>query len=419
MERKSIGQFIAALRKSRGYTQAQLAEMLNVSDKAVSRWERDESAPDLSLIPVIAEIFEVTADEILRGERINAEEPKSSDRPKKQMERLLNDAKTKFRVRSILSLGIGVIGLLAAMLCNFGFLRAYIGFIVACVFYVAAIGLEIVFAVLGFASVSHDDFDGQKLRDCKKHFIRLAGFTATVIIVMFSASLPLVTLPWDAYVGITAGSWLTHSIPCILIALLVCGLIYMALDHIALNQGVLVLTEKETVKRQLRKRYAILLVIVLIITFIGQFLFNSFVSAENLSDVMVFYTPEDFITFMEEPVADEFYIENGEVWIIEGIMESDVDEVPDSIPFYDSDGKETTYAYIMRNHTVTLFTHERNKDGSTKCYKVYTNEMLLQGSARLLSINICWRLFYGLEAAVIAILYFRKCRAVLKMKVDR
>ena len=47
MERKSIGAFISALRKSNGMTQKELAEKLCVSDKAVSRWERDESAPDL------------------------------------------------------------------------------------------------------------------------------------------------------------------------------------------------------------------------------------------------------------------------------------------------------------------------------------------------------------------------------------
>ena len=57
MERKTIGGLIAALRKANGMTQKDLAERLHVSDKAVSRWERDESAPDLSLIPVIAEIF--------------------------------------------------------------------------------------------------------------------------------------------------------------------------------------------------------------------------------------------------------------------------------------------------------------------------------------------------------------------------
>ena len=53
MDKKTIGGFIAVLRKANGMTQKDLAEKLNVSDKSVSRWERDDGAPDLSLIPVI------------------------------------------------------------------------------------------------------------------------------------------------------------------------------------------------------------------------------------------------------------------------------------------------------------------------------------------------------------------------------
>ena len=69
MERKTIGSFICVLRKANGLTQRELADKLGISDKAVSRWERDETAPDLSLIPAIAEIFGVSSDELLRGER--------------------------------------------------------------------------------------------------------------------------------------------------------------------------------------------------------------------------------------------------------------------------------------------------------------------------------------------------------------
>ena len=69
MEKKTIGKFIAVLRKANGMTQKDLADRLFVSDKTVSRWERDECDPDLSLIPAIAELFGITTDELLRGER--------------------------------------------------------------------------------------------------------------------------------------------------------------------------------------------------------------------------------------------------------------------------------------------------------------------------------------------------------------
>ena len=75
MEKKTLGAFLAVLRKSKGYTQKQLAEQLGVSDKTVSHWERDESAPDISVLPVLADIFCVTVDELLRGEKNTAGEP--------------------------------------------------------------------------------------------------------------------------------------------------------------------------------------------------------------------------------------------------------------------------------------------------------------------------------------------------------
>lgn len=71
MEAKSIGKFIATLRKANGYTQAQLAEILGVSNKTISNWENEVSYPDLSLIPVIADLFNVTSDELLRGTKNN------------------------------------------------------------------------------------------------------------------------------------------------------------------------------------------------------------------------------------------------------------------------------------------------------------------------------------------------------------
>ena len=67
MTKNSIGSFLAALRKARGMTQQEVADRLNVSNKTVSKWERDEGYPEITMIPALAELFDVTADEILRG----------------------------------------------------------------------------------------------------------------------------------------------------------------------------------------------------------------------------------------------------------------------------------------------------------------------------------------------------------------
>ena len=62
-----VGAQIASLRKAKGLTQAELGERLNVSFQAVSKWERAETLPDISLLVDLAEILETSVDNILTG----------------------------------------------------------------------------------------------------------------------------------------------------------------------------------------------------------------------------------------------------------------------------------------------------------------------------------------------------------------
>ena len=60
-----IGANISAYRKREGWTQAQLAEKLNYSDKAVSKWERGESVPDVLILADLAELYGITVNDLL------------------------------------------------------------------------------------------------------------------------------------------------------------------------------------------------------------------------------------------------------------------------------------------------------------------------------------------------------------------
>ncbi|MBE6773765.1 MAG: helix-turn-helix transcriptional regulator [Ruminococcaceae bacterium] len=73
MKKKSLGNFIALLRKEKNLTQKQLAELLNVSDKTISHWECDETSPDILILPELAELLGVSVDELLKGEKIPSE----------------------------------------------------------------------------------------------------------------------------------------------------------------------------------------------------------------------------------------------------------------------------------------------------------------------------------------------------------
>ena len=66
MKKQTLGMMISTLRKEKGMTQLELAEKMGVTDKAVSKWERDLSFPDINSIPKLAEIFEVTVDELMQ-----------------------------------------------------------------------------------------------------------------------------------------------------------------------------------------------------------------------------------------------------------------------------------------------------------------------------------------------------------------
>lgn len=70
MNTQKTGEFIAALRRERGLTQAQLGELLHVSDKAISRWETGRGFPDVGNLEALSEHLGVSVAELLKGERI-------------------------------------------------------------------------------------------------------------------------------------------------------------------------------------------------------------------------------------------------------------------------------------------------------------------------------------------------------------
>ena len=65
MEQEKIGQFIAELRKEKGLTQKKLAEQLNITDKAVSKWECGYSLPDNSVMLNLCDILGISVNELI------------------------------------------------------------------------------------------------------------------------------------------------------------------------------------------------------------------------------------------------------------------------------------------------------------------------------------------------------------------
>ncbi len=287
MEKKTIGTFIAVLRKASGMTQRELAERLNVSDKSVSRWERDECAPDLSLIPVIAEIFDVTTDELLRGERkassaeaATAPEEESvwkKEKSSRQLQNLLRSQTMRLKERSMIALGVSFGGWLAAIICNFAFYRATLGFFLSLAFYAAAVILEVCF--LRRAAVEKDEsFEAQKWCAYQNDTVKTCVKTLFATWLFFGATLPLV-FAGGAYTGLALPAYLLAALLCTALFLVLGYLTYvLAIKPALIKRELLLLTEKEKVNAKGKRRLlavtagystaiaAVLLVAIIVIT---------------------------------------------------------------------------------------------------------------------------------------------------------
>ena len=258
MEKKTIGKFIAALRKANGMTQKELGEKLFVSDKTVSRWECDECTPELSLIPSIAEIFGITTDELLRGERNNPDREATSEnvaskqkaKSDKQFKLMLHSRKKKFTNLSFISIGLTIVGLIAAMICNLGFSRGLLGFCLASVFFVAAAICQICFTVSFRLLI--DEEEAEHAEEIKKANTDMVFSSVKIffgILLTFAFCLPTALLPPDSYYGLIIGTWILFGTLSTIVVFLIGFCVYkVSVLKKLISQNIVWLDEQAIVK---------------------------------------------------------------------------------------------------------------------------------------------------------------------------
>ena len=434
MEKRTMGSFIAALRRANGMTQRELAERLNVSDKSVSRWECDDGYPDLSLIPVIAEIFGVTADELLRGERKVSVEGDSNDsgngheaglgrKGQKELEHMKNMALNNFRSMSFMSIGVSLLGLVAAAICNLAFNKASLGFFVGCVFFVSSVVFESI-ALNSFLSMNAMDEQDGSLRRAMTGISEVAFF---VTAVLFSFTLPLVLLVSSSHLGLSGSSWLKSGCLFMLAAGALLAIVIHIVNGSLVSRGIIALEgevkEKYQRKHRLQTIIGGFLLAALAVTFIANEALTSMWGPLSVMKGTTFNDYESFLDFVEtdtpavpfscqqpgsaNQVASGneesiYYDENGNVVSKDEAL---------TMTIQDRNGN-TILKYVQRNGNVLSVSYSTgSKDGNALPITVYTHDDYKEGKRIVSQRNAVFACVYALEVAAAVIVY-----AILRRK---
>ncbi len=436
MEQKTIGKFITALRKANGMTQKDLAEQLNVSDKTVSRWERDEGVPDLAMIPVIAEIFGVTCDELLRGERkspaerkimseqeFESEEREVTAKGEKQRQRLLKLTLSQYQNRTYIAIGISVVGMIVALICNLAFLKAVLGFLLGAVFFAASIICQAIFINRSFLSVEDAGLEEHDMAMFKRNVIRLAEKSIGLTVAFVGFTFPLILM--DAYVGLSVDNMFLFGIMGAAVFLLLYSVVLYFVNASLLKKEVYCLSEKEAViyrhNHKLKARCAAGFLIVIAITFIVHQAMTTIWGPFSIMERTTFHDYDSFIAFMEQDILAQPYenFSGGTTSVERPIPQ----EVPGTVKYYDQYGNEITEEearhrtledadgnvvceYQDRNETVISMQYSP-KEGTVLPITVSTQEDLKEARQLASVRHVIFAWVYLVEVLAALLVYFK------------
>ncbi|MBO5701196.1 MAG: helix-turn-helix transcriptional regulator [Clostridia bacterium] len=423
MEKKTIGKFIAVLRKANGMTQKDLGDKLFVSDKTVSRWERDECTPELSLIPAIAEIFGITTDELLRGEKNNPDtliedEPKLSAKAEKQFKAMIFGQKRKFGNLSLISVGISLFGLIVGMIINLGFSKGLISFFVTSIFLMASTICQICFTANTRISASEDD-DYRELTDtANSAFVQKSISVCLVNFIIFSFSLPLVTVIDGRNFGLTFGQWLIYGLTFAIIATLVAYFIYhfYVLPSL-IKRNLLVFDQKTKIRTAYKRRLIIRLsafsTAIALLLGIAILVVNN-MGNRSFADEVVLESPEEFKEYMESSYDKNKYSDGDWHFDNEGnqVGSAIIPDDENKEPFKEYDvllDKQGNVLCEYYYHSGLYARIEYNIDSDNRCpITVYTREAMIEANGVVEDIKSMLTFAIFAEIAIFAGIYIIK-----------
>ena len=115
MDQVKIGKFIAKCRKEKKLTQMQLSESLNITDKAISKWERGIAMPDTSIMLKLCDILGISVNELLNGEKIEMENNKTNEQLLLDLAKEIEEKNKTIWTTMWAIMTVSIIGLLAGL----------------------------------------------------------------------------------------------------------------------------------------------------------------------------------------------------------------------------------------------------------------------------------------------------------------
>ena len=295
----TLGAFIAHLRKEKELTQKQLSEILGVSDKTVSHWEREESAPDISILPFLAGTLGITVDELLAGERRAADIPINTT-PEFIPSTVTDKIKNGYNMFKIANVISAAISLFSTIICSgalyfYRFMTLdstanYFSFLSTVVAVFVSAVLTVIFNLIFTTKLDNTSDEHNRYRFIAN---RISTLNIYLGIVCISANLVFSGRYGFIFIAMTMA---------------LCLILEFALKNNALSINKAFENERKKTIYFLRKSCATLCAILVIIGSCGHFYISEIWYPSEVAKVI--YSTDEFKEYMETPVLkpEDIYI---------------------------------------------------------------------------------------------------------------
>ena len=411
----SLGAFIAQLRKEKGLTQKQLSEILGVSDKTISHWEREESAPDISILPMLADTLGVSVDELLKGEINQPINAVPQFTPKSVTDKTPNGYRI-FKIANVVSAALSLFSTIFSSATVYFFRYITLDHTANYISFFATLGAVFVSAVLtvifNLIFTTKLDPDSESHNRYRFKANRISTLNVYLGLVCLSANL--------VFTG-------RYGFIFVAIALVLCLIAEFIFKGNILSVGKAFENEMKKSIYRLRKSCTVLCAVLVIIGSCGHF-FISECWTPNTTD-KIFDTVQEFKEYMETPID-----EPEDVWEIDGVVvttapptttpvpteplqspvvtitPNQIKDSEDTETIYDDNGNEVV-TFVFRNKAVYEYSY--NSSGKF-CITTYDSMRKAEAINRFRNhtLDFLMPVYYIAMIAVSLIVYKKKLKEI-------